>query len=91
MAFSDFIEPSDGYVNLRFVLDTQVPSFYLYLLESVNEEKIVNYSIHVALVLRPFVLHLFVLALLPVYTTSEFGLCHFRFNALWLAAHVDTA
>jgi hypothetical protein len=28
---------------------------------------------------------------LPVYTTSEFGLCHFRFNALWLAAHVDTA
>ena len=70
MTFSAFIEPSDGYVNLRFVLDTQVPSLNLYLLESVNEEKILNYSIHVAHILRPIVLYLFVLTPLPIYTTS---------------------
>jgi hypothetical protein len=24
---------------------------------------------------------------LPIYTTSQFSLCHFLFKALWLAAH----
>jgi hypothetical protein len=61
MTFNPFIEPPTGYVNLSFVLDTQVLSLNLYLSDSVNEAKIVNYSILVALVLRPFVLHLFVL------------------------------
>jgi hypothetical protein len=60
MTFKVFIEPSDGYVNLSFVLDTQVVSLKLYLSDSVNEEKIVNYSIHLALVLRLFVLTPFV-------------------------------
>jgi hypothetical protein len=38
--------------------------------------------LHPALVLRPFVLHLF--ASVPIYTTALFLLSHFRFNALWL-------
>jgi len=46
MTFNAFIEPSDGYVNLSFVLDTQVLSLKLYSSGSVNEEKTVNYSIN---------------------------------------------
>jgi len=61
MTFNGFKEPPTWCVNLNFVLDTQVFSLNLYLADSVNEAKIVNYSILVALVLRPFVLHLFVL------------------------------
>ena len=61
MTFNAFIKPTLGYVNLRLELGRQVPLLNLYLLDNVNEERVVNYSIHVVLVLRPLVLRLSVL------------------------------